>query len=251
MATQFKLEVTKRNEFGKRASRRHRDNNLIPAEIYGEPDGNISILVNGFELTNQIKDTAFYSNVIELSLEKKKLEVILKELQRDPEKSKITHIDFLAVRQDKKVSVNVPIKFIGEEICVGVKTSGGILSHIITEIQVSCFPKDIPENIEVDVTNLDVGGSIHMTEIKLPSEVELVGASDKEHDTAIVSCYIAKEEKIEEEVVSEEGDEAAAEDGEGEKTDAKDDAKAESKTDSKDDTKTESKEDKKSEAKKE
>ena len=214
MALQFTLEAQERDKFGKRASRRYRAENLVPAEIYGEAEKNLSILVNSFQLDKQIKDTAFYSNVINLKIGGKSTEVILKGVQRDPTKSTITHIDFQIVRQDKKVNVSVPIKFIGEDDCVGIKMSGGKLSHTLTELQISCFPKDIPENIEVDVTNLDIGNSIHISEIKIPNDIEL-STGDKEHDTAVVSCYMPKEEKIEEEVKPDET-EAAAEGAEAE-----------------------------------
>ena len=197
MTSQYVLSGTKRENFGKRASKRYRRDNLVPAEIYGISKDNQSILINSFELNNQIKDPQFYSNVIDLNVGKTKIEVILKDLQRDPQKSKITHIDFLVVDQNVKITVNVPIKYINEETCVGVKTSGGVLSHIITDIEISCLPKDIPENIEVDVQELDINQSIHLTEINLPDGVEFLSGTDKDHDSAIVKCYQPVEEVIE------------------------------------------------------
>ena len=197
MTSQYILSGTKRENFGKRASKRYRRDNLVPAEIYGVSKDNQSILINGFELNNQIKDPQFYSNVIDLNVGKTKIEVILKDLQRDPEKSNITHIDFLVVDQNVKITVNVPIKYINEETCAGVKTSGGVLSHIITDVEISCLPKDIPENIEVDVQELDINQSIHLTEINLPDGVEFLSGTDKDHDSAIVKCYQPVEEVIE------------------------------------------------------
>lgn len=197
MTSQYVLSGTKRENFGKRASKRYRRDNLVPAEIYGVSKDNQSILINSFELNNQIKDPQFYSNVIDLNVGKTKIEVILKDLQRDPQKSNITHIDFLVVDQNVKITVNVPIKYINEETCVGVKTSGGVLSHIITDIEISCLPKDIPENIEVDVQELDINQSIHLTEINLPDGVEFLSGTDKDHDSAIVKCYQPVEEVIE------------------------------------------------------
>ena len=105
MTSQYILSGTKRENFGKRASKRYRRENLVPAEIYGTSKDNQSILVNSFELSNQIKDPQFYSNVIDLNVDKKKIEVILKDLQRDPQKSYITHIDFLVVDQNVKINV--------------------------------------------------------------------------------------------------------------------------------------------------
>ena len=216
MTLEFTLEALEREKFGKRASRRYRTDNLIPAEIYGESDGNLSVLINSFQLDKQIKDTAFYSHVINLKIGNKNKEVILKGLQRDPTKSTITHIDFLVVKQDKKVTVSVPIKFISEDDCAGIKISGGKLAHTITELQINCLPKNIPDNIEVDVSSLDIGDSIHLSEIKIPNEIEL-SAGDKEHDTAVVSCYMPKEEKIEEVKPEDaEAEEGAEEDAEAE-----------------------------------
>jgi large subunit ribosomal protein L25 len=197
MTSQYVLSGTKRENFGKRASKRYRRDNLVPAEIYGVSKDNQSILINNYELNNQIKDPQFYSNVIDLNVGKTKIEVILKDVQRDPQKSNITHIDFLVVDQNVKITVNVPIKYINEETCVGVKTSGGVLSHIITDVEISCLPKDIPENIEVDVQGLDINQSIHLMEINLPDGVEFLSGTDKDHDSAIVKCYQPVEEVIE------------------------------------------------------
>ena len=196
MTSQYILSGTKRENFGKRASKRYRRENLVPAEVYGASKDNQSILVNSFELTNQIKDPQFYSNVIDLNVGKTKIEVILKDIQRDPQKSHITHIDFLEVDQNVKITVNVPINFINEDTCVGIKKSGGVISHIITEIEINCLPKDIPENIQVDVQELDINQSIHLTEIKLPDGVEFLSGTDKDHDSAVVKCYQPVEEVI-------------------------------------------------------
>ena len=197
MTSQYILSGTKRENFGKRASKRYRRENLVPAEVYGSSKDNQSILINSFELTNQIKDPQFYSNVIDLNVGKTKIEVILKDIQRDPQKSHITHIDFLEVDQNVKITVNVPINFINEDTCVGIKKSGGVISHIITEIEINCLPKDIPENIQVDVQELDINQSIHLTEIKLPDGVEFLSGTDKDHDSAVVKCYQPVEEVIE------------------------------------------------------
>ena len=196
MTSQYILSAVKRENFGKRATKRYRRENLVPAEIYGISKENQSVLVNTFELNNQTKDPQFYSNVIDLSIGDVKVEVILKEVQRDPTKSDITHVDFLMVDQNVKIEVNVPIKFINEDVCKGVKISGGQLSRIISETVISCFPKDIPEHLEVDVTDLDINHSIHMSEIILPSGVEIVSASEKENDTAIIKCYMPAEEEV-------------------------------------------------------
>ena len=243
MTSQYTLSATKRDNFGKRASKRYRRDNMVPGEIYGAKD-NQSILINGFELNKQSKDPQFYSNVIDLNIDKSKIEVILKDVQRDPQKSYITHIDFLAVDKDKKINVNVPFKFINEETCKGVKLSGGILSHIMTEIEVNCLPKDIPENIEIDVAELDLNQSLHLTEITLPEGIELLHGGDKEHDTAIVKCYKPVEEVIEEPKVEGEAEgDAEAEGEESEKASGAEDPKDAKDTKDAKDSKEETKKD--------
>ena len=228
MTSQYTLSAVKRENLGKRASKRYRRDNLVPAEIYGSKE-NKSVLIDVFELNKQTKDPQFYSNVIDISVDSSKIEVILKDIQRDPEKSHITHIDFLAVDMNKKINVNVPFRFINEDKCVGIKISGGILSHILNEIEITCLPKDIPENIQIDVADLEIGHSIHMSEIKMPANVEHAVTVDEEHDSPVVSCYEPKAEKVEDVV------EASASDSE--ETPAADDKKEESASETKEESK--------------
>ena len=184
-----------------------RRDNGIPAVIYGDKASS-SITLDANEVSKQIRDTGFYSNVIKLKIGKKTVEVILKDLQRDPRKSSITHMDFLAIDKNKEVVVNVPITFINEETCAGVKLGGGKLSHILTQLEVSCLPKDIPDSIEIDVADLELGHSVHLSEIKLPANVSYAVAVDEEHDSPVISCYEPRAEK-EEEVVEAAADESS------------------------------------------
>ena len=165
--------------------------------VYGDIK-NSNIVLDANEVAKQVKDSGFYSNVIKLTLGKETIDVILKDLQRDPRKSNITHMDFFAVDKNKAVIVNVPIMFINEETCVGVKMGGGMISHIQSELEVSCLPKDIPENITVDIAELEIGHSVHLSEIKMPANVVLATPVDDEHDSPVVSCYEPKAEKVEE-----------------------------------------------------
>jgi len=199
MNTEYILEATKRDNIGTAVSKKIRRENGIPAVVYGDVD-NSNIVLDANEVAKKVKDSGFYSSVIKLKIGKESIDVILKDLQRDPRKSLITHMDFFAVDKNKAVVVNVPIMFLNEETCAGVKLGGGKISHIQTELEVSCLPKNIPENIEIDLTELELGHSIHLSEIKLPKDVELVTKVDDEHDAPVVSCYEPKAEKIEEEV---------------------------------------------------
>tara|TARA_Y100001958_G_C21085476_1_gene440368 strand:- start:212 stop:901 length:690 start_codon:yes stop_codon:yes gene_type:complete len=229
MNTEYILQATIRENQGTSSSKRIRRDNGIPAVVYGGKD-NSNIILDSNEVAKQIKDSGFYSNVIQLKIGKKTVDVILKDLQRDPSKSSITHMDFFAVDKNKAVIVNVPILFVNEDTCAGVKLGGGKLSHIQTELEVSCLPKDIPENIQIDVVNLEIGHSIHMSEIKMPANVEHAVTVDEEHDSPVVSCYEPKAEKVEDDVV-----EASASDSE--ETPAADDKKEDSASESKEESK--------------
>lgn len=228
MNTEYILQATIRENRGTSSSKKIRRDNGIPAVVYGGKD-NSNIVLDSNEVSKQIKDSGFYSNVIQLKIGKKTVDVILKDLQRDPSKSFITHMDFFAVDKDKAVIVNVPILFINEDTCSGVKLGGGKLSHIQTEIEVSCLPKDIPENIQIDVVDLELGHSIHMSEIKMPANVEHAVTVDEEHDSPVVSCYEPKAEKVEEVV------EASASDNDD--TATEEDKKEESASDTKEESK--------------
>ena len=229
MNTEYILQATIRENQGTSSSKKIRRDNGIPAVVYGGKD-NSNIILDSNEVAKKIKDAGFYSNVIQLKIGKKTVDVILKDLQRDPSKSSITHMDFFAVDKNKAVIVNVPILFVNEETCAGVKLGGGKLSHIQTELEVSCLPKDIPENIQIDVAELEIGHSIHMSEIKMPANVEHAVTVDEEHDSPVVSCYEPKAEKVEDDVV-----EASASDSE--ETPAADDKKEESASESKEESK--------------
>lgn len=197
MNTEYILQAKTRDSVGTATAKKIRRDKGIPAVVYGDIK-NSNIVLDANEVAKQVKDSGFYSNVIKLTLGKETIDVILKDLQRDPRKSNITHMDFFAVDKNKAVTVNVPIMFINEETCVGVKIGGGKISHIQSELEVSCLPKDIPENITVDIAELEVGHSVHLSEIKMPINVVLATSVDDEHDSPVVSCYEPKAEKVEE-----------------------------------------------------
>ena len=197
MNTEYILEAKTRDSVGTATSKKIRRDKGIPAVVYGDIK-NSNIVLDANEVAKQVKDSGFYSNVIKLTLGEETIDVILKDLQRDPRKSNITHMDFFAVDKNKAVIVNVPIMFINEETCVGVKMGGGMISHIQSELEVSCLPKDIPENITVDIAELEIGHSVHLSQIKMPANVVLATPVDDEHDSPVVSCYEPKAEKVEE-----------------------------------------------------
>ncbi len=187
MKEDFVLQATARDVKGKGASRRlRREAGMLPAIIYGDDKAPVMITLEHKELLKHLEHESFYSHVITINLENGAESVILKDLQRHPASPKVLHADFLRVSNTKKISVNVPLHFINEESSKGVKTGGGIASHSMTELEVSCLAKDLPEFIEVDVKDVDVGEIVHISDVKLPAGVESVALSHGEdHDLPI------------------------------------------------------------------
>lgn len=190
----FKLNAKVREVAGKGASRRlRRLANEVPGIIYGDDKAPQNISINQFELVRHLENEAFYSHVISLSVDGKAENVILKDLQRHPSKVQLLHADFLRVSKTKKITVSVPLHFINEDTCKGVKLGGGSIAHNMTQLEVSCLASNLPEFIEVDLADVDVGQILHISDLKLPKGVESVALSHgADHDLPVVSVNKAK-----------------------------------------------------------
>lgn len=189
MSDAFEIHATARTELGKGASRRlRRQADLVPAIVYGEDKAPANISIPHKDLIKAIANEAFFSHIIKLVIDKKAEQVVIKALQRHPAKSRILHADFQRVSANHAITVAVPLHFINEEKCKGVKLGGGSIIKVMTELQVSCLPKDLPEFIEVDMIDVGVGEAIHISGIKLPkgvTSVDLIHGHDA--DNAVVS----------------------------------------------------------------
>jgi large subunit ribosomal protein L25 len=211
MATSFELNAESRKDVGKGASRRLRHEDKIPAIVYGAGKDAISLTMQHNELMHALENEAFYSHILDLKVDGKVEQVILRDLQRNPGKPRLLHIDFQRVSATKKLHMNVPLHFIGEDIAPGVKTDGGIVSHLRNDVEITCLPKDLPEFIEIDISSLGLNESIHLSQLKLSDGVEIPElALGEEHDHAVVSVHLPRAVKEEEEI------EAAPEAAEGE-----------------------------------
>ena len=190
----FKLNAKVRDVAGKGASRRlRRLANEVPGIIYGDDKAPQNISINQFELVRHLENEAFYSHVISLNVDGKTENVILKDLQRHPSKVQLLHADFLRVSKTKKITVSVPLHFINEDTCKGVKLGGGSIAHNMTQLEVSCLASNLPEFIEVDLADVDVGQILHISDLKLPKGVESVALSHgADHDLPVVSVNKAK-----------------------------------------------------------
>lgn len=210
MSEDFTLSVKARQDVGKGASRRQRRlAGEIPGIIYGGNKKAEMISIPHKDLAKALENEAFYSHVVTLDVEGKTQDVILKDVQRHPAKAQLVHADFLRVSKTKKLVVKVPLHFINEEKSVGVKQQGGIAAHTMTELEVSCLAKDLPEFIEVDLANVEVGQIVHISDVKLPKGVESVALSHGEdHDLPVAS--INKPKGASEEETEAAGEEEAA-----------------------------------------
>ena len=189
---------------------------MVPAVIYGNelPGENIKVPLN--ELTKASQNELFYTQVLKIKIGDKEEKVVLKELQRDPAKGKFLHADFLRVSRKTKLKVVVPFRFLNEDDCNGVKMEGGVLTKLLREIEVMCLAGDIPEAIEGDVANIELGEGIRLTELSLPEGAEISGLDDGQ-DQMVVSVNAPKaveEDPIEEEGLEEGEDGAEASEGE-------------------------------------
>ena len=174
----FELDVSVRTDTGKGASRRlRRLHNAIPAVLYGGEKDPVSLTIDHDSIFHASDNEAFFSHIITLNVGKKKELAVIKDLQRHPAKRVILHADFLRVSEDNAIHIRVPLHFVNEEKCMGVKTGGGRILKAMTEIEVTCLPKDLPEYIEVDMLMIDVGESVHLSDIALPEGVTSVALS--------------------------------------------------------------------------
>lgn len=226
MSIDFKLTAHAREERGKNASRRMRAAGQVPGVIYGGGEPPEAVTFEHDSLMHNLENEAFYSHILTVDVGGTSQKAILRELQRHPHKPTVLHLDLLRVREDTRINVHVPIHFINEDTCHGVKLDGGVISHNMVELEVSCLPKDLPEFIEVDVQELKLNESVHLSGVQAPEGVTIVELSHGEgHDHTVVSIHAKRaEEKLEE---VEEADEAEVDDqdqAEDEDESAQDDA---------------------------
>jgi large subunit ribosomal protein L25 len=185
---QFEIIAEKRADQGKGASRRLRRAGKAPGILYGGGKTPQSIAVSNNEMMLHLAHEAFYSHILTLKLDGAAERVVLKDLQRHPFKPIVLHVDLMRVDENKKLTMRVPLHFLNESTCVGVKTSGGVISHLMTDIEISCLPRDLPEFIAVDLGAMDVGDTLHVSDLKLPDGVEPIGDAEQ----GVVSCHLPK-----------------------------------------------------------
>ena len=208
MSTNFELTAAKRDDMGKGASRRLRREGLVPAIIYGGDKAPETITLEQRQVLKCLENEAFYSQIINVKVDGTGTNAVLRDIQRHPHKPILVHMDLQRVDMSKPVHVHVPLHFVNEETSVGVK-AGGLVSHEVIEVEISCLPAALPEFIEVDIAGLNVGESLHLSGLKLPEGVSVIELTrGEDHDLAVVSINDKKGGgEAEEETAAEEGGE--------------------------------------------
>ena len=224
MSTNFTINAKSREDTGKGASRRlRRLTGEVPAIIYGGKKDAEKISILHKDITKALENDAVYSSIISLSIDGKAEDTIIKDIQRHPAKQIILHMDFLRVSKTTKLQTRVPLNFINEDTCVGVKLGGGLIAHTMTDIEVSCLPKDLPESIDVDMAEVDVGQIVHLSDLTLPDGVESVSLSQgAEYDLTVATVNKQKAVEIDEPSESESTEDTSAESSENEETTGED-----------------------------
>jgi len=207
----YTLNASVRHDLGKGASRRlRRANEKVPAIIYGGEQAPQPISVDKTSFYKALEDEAFFSSVINLQVDGKNQQVVVRDLQRHPFKPLVTHADFLRVDATHEVTLRVPLHVVGEETCVGIKDEGGELHVLSNDVEVSCLPKDLPDFLEVNISAVTLGTTLHLSDLNVPAGVTLVELTHGEdHDNAVLSITKPKVRGTEEDEEGEEGEGSA------------------------------------------
>lgn len=193
MSNDFQLNAELRTDMGKGASRRLRREHRVPAIMYGGGQAPASVTLLHKDVVKSLENEAFYSHILTVNIAGKSEKAVLKALQRHPYKPIVMHMDFQRVNETDKIHMHVPLHFKGEDIAPGVKLRGGIVNHLMNNVEIHCLAKDLPEYIEVDVSPLNVGESLHLSDLKLPSGVEIPGLeAGSEHDLPVVAIVLPR-----------------------------------------------------------
>ncbi|HLR16840.1 MAG TPA: 50S ribosomal protein L25/general stress protein Ctc [Alcanivoracaceae bacterium] len=221
MSDELRLEAQARTDVGKGASRRlRREQARVPGIVYGAGKDPQQISVEFRHLIKCLEDDLFYSQIVSLVIDGKKVPVILRDMQRHPSRGEPTHVDFMRIDESQELTVVIPINFLNEEKCVGVRINNGVLVRNLSDVEITCLPQNIPEALELDIAELDLGEMLHLSDIPLPEGVQIsvLMYGDEDADQAVVSVNEPQAEEPEEDAVAEDSEDAAedAEDQDGE-----------------------------------
>jgi large subunit ribosomal protein L25 len=202
-----KIKGEKREVFGKNASRRLRREGKVPAILYGPETENVSLTLEKKDMFEILRSEAGENTIFKVSFDSQAQDVMIKDLQKDPTSDELLHVDLILIAMDKEIRVEVPVVLVGE--AVGVKTEGGFVDFVLRELEIECLPKDIPEHIDVDITELHLHQSIKVEELTPPPGVTFI--SDPDSSIAMIQAQAKEEEVVVEEELEEEAEVIAGE----------------------------------------
>jgi large subunit ribosomal protein L25 len=226
MSEQVYLNASNREVEGKSSSRKLRRDGSVPAVVYGGEKDPIRISILEKDIAKASEIPGFATQILNINISGEEQNVILKELQRHPATQRVLHADLQRVDPDTKISISVPVRFLNEDNCMGVKMHGGAISRLINNIDITCLASNLPEFLEVDVADLDVGDSIFLSALNLPDGVEIPSLSlGEDRDQAVVSITEAKVLDVEPEIIEPiDGESDEGSDDSGESSDSSEDS---------------------------
>jgi len=190
----FELNAEVRDVKGKGASRRLRRDGKVPAVMYGAGKDAVSLTLDHNTLYHQVKNEAFYSSILTIKIGKDQEQAVLRDIQMHPYKPRVAHLDLQRVSATERLHMKVPLHFINQESAPGVKQQGGLVSHLMTEVEVSCLPMDLPEYLTVDMGNIALNQSVHLSDLPLPAGVEIIQLARGGDDLAVATITTIREE---------------------------------------------------------
>ena len=213
MSINYELNAAVRHGMGKGASRRLRRENKIPAVMYGGGKETVLLVMDHDPVMHSLENESFYSHILNVKVDGTVEKAILKDLQRHPHRSVIMHLDLQRISETEKLRIHVPLHFIGADTAPGVKLSGGLISHLMNDVEISCLPKHLPEYLVIDVSNLQLNETLHLSDITPVEGVEIVALlHGADYDQPVVSIHVPRAVvEVEAVVAAEAAPEAAAE----------------------------------------
>jgi large subunit ribosomal protein L25 len=187
----IEINATNRKAQGTGASRRLRNTGRVPGVVYGAGDVNL-IELDHNELYYKLRNESFHASILSLNLEGKKEQVLLRDFVMHPFRQQVQHIDFQRVDAKKRMHIKIPLHFINEDIAPGVKVGGGKISHVMNELDITCLPKDLPAFIEVDLSGLELGHSVHVADLKLPNGVEVASHGTHASEAVVATVQVPR-----------------------------------------------------------
>ena len=216
MSAGFELDIESRTDLGKGHSRRLRRQGKVPAVLYGGGQNPAPVMLDHAKLLHQMEREAFQTSILTLNLGKETQAVVVKDVQRHPAKRRVLHLDFQRIVEDEKITLLVPIHYTGQDDAIGVKEQGGEVSIIVADVEISCLPRDLPEFLELDISELELNQRMNLSDLGTPEGVEILALTHGQDPTIVTINPPRQEEEDEVPELEEEELEALAAEAEGE-----------------------------------